>query len=132
MEALFGGPPHASPLLAARRELVATGWFHSHSIIPSHARPLISRCKLFRRTTKNRLPGLSKTSVLQFKWKFRRFKICLVHVTIGIDRSIFVILAPNRAMGLAEQKTVSVPARRRSAPPSNSMALRHFPQDKQA
>jgi hypothetical protein len=80
----------------------------------------------------NRLADPSEIFALEFKGKIRGIGICSISATIGIDRSIFVILAANCAMGLAEQKTVSVPARRRSAPPSNSMALRHFPQDKQA
>ncbi|ESW87697.1 hypothetical protein X772_11580 [Mesorhizobium sp. LSJC280B00] len=41
---------------------------------------------------KNRLPDPSEICALEFKGEFRRFKICSVSATIGIDWSIFDIL----------------------------------------
>jgi hypothetical protein len=40
--------------------------------------------------TKNRLTDPSKIRALDFKQEFRRFAICSVSATIGIDRSIFL------------------------------------------
>jgi len=38
---------------------------------------------------KNRLSDPSEISALEFKGEFRRFRICSVSTTIGIDRLIF-------------------------------------------
>jgi hypothetical protein len=54
----------------------------------SHNIALIYQRKLLPRTTKNRLADPSEISALDFKGEFRRFRICSVSGTIGIDRSI--------------------------------------------
>jgi hypothetical protein len=50
---------------------------------------LICQHKFFRHAAKNRLADPSKIRALEFKREFRRFRICSVSGTIGIDRSIF-------------------------------------------
>jgi hypothetical protein len=62
---------------------------HSHSMILDHGNALIFQRKFFLRTTKNHLPDPSESCALEFKEEFRRFRICSVSATIGIDRSIF-------------------------------------------
>jgi hypothetical protein len=63
---------------------------HSHSIVLSGDNALIFHLKFFLRKAKSRLPDPSKTPALDFKEEFRRFAICSVSATIGIDRSIFL------------------------------------------
>ncbi len=74
----------------------------------------------------------SEIVALEIKEKGAEPESATISATIGIGRLIFVILAVNCAMGPAAQKTVSALTRRRSAPPSKSMALRHFLRGKQA
>jgi hypothetical protein len=61
-------------------------------IILSDRNALNSVHKFFLHTMKNRLPDPSEICALEFKGEFRRFKICLVLATIGIDWSIFDVL----------------------------------------
>jgi hypothetical protein len=76
-------PPELSSLSHTR---------HSHSIILSDRNALNSVHKFFLPTMKNRLPDPSEICALEFKGEFRRFKICSVSATIGIDWSIFDVL----------------------------------------
>jgi len=60
-----------------------------HGTLPWNDNALTSQCKFFLSTTKNRRADPSEICALEFKGKFRRFGICSVSGTIGIDRSIF-------------------------------------------
>ncbi|MGH6710269.1 MAG: hypothetical protein ACREEK_14985 [Bradyrhizobium sp.] len=65
---------------------------HSHSIVLSDRNALNSKCKFFPLATKNRLLDPSEICALDFKEKFRRFRICSVSATIGNDWSILLEL----------------------------------------
>lgn len=80
---------------------------YSHSIIFSHGNALIFRCKFFLRTTKNRLTDPSEICALEFKHEFRRFTICSVSTTIGVNRSIFAIHGSEPRSAAHQKKTVS-------------------------
>lgn len=82
-------------------------WDYSHSIIFSHGNALIFRCKFFLRTTKNRLTDPSEICALEFKHEFRRFTICSVSTTIGVNRSIFAIHGSEPRSAAHQKKTVS-------------------------
>jgi hypothetical protein len=75
---------------------------HSHSIVLSDDNALIFQRKFFPRTMKNRLPSPSEIRAYDFKRQFRRFEICSVSATIGIDRSIFRVFT--RAIGSPQSK----------------------------
>ncbi len=62
---------------------------HSHSIVLSHVNALIYQRYFLLHIPKNRIPDPSENRSLELKGKFRRFEICAVSTTIGINRSIF-------------------------------------------
>jgi hypothetical protein len=68
---------------------------------------LIFQRKCFLHTTKNRLPDPSGICALEFKRKFRRFRIWSVPATIGIGWWIFRVLGRDSFVGSAAKKTVS-------------------------
>jgi len=76
---------------------------HSHSIVLSHDKALIYRCKYFLRLMKNRPPDPSEISALEFKGEFRRFKIFSVSTTIDIDRPIFKTSRENGGVAFAKK-----------------------------
>jgi hypothetical protein len=59
--------------------------------------------KIFPHTTKHRLSDPSKICALEFKGEFRRFGICSVSVTIGVDWSILEVSGESDVIGLAEK-----------------------------
>jgi hypothetical protein len=63
---------------------------HSHSLVLGHVNALIFQRNFFLRMAKDRLHDPSEIWALDFKRKFRRFKICSVSATIEIDWSIFL------------------------------------------
>jgi hypothetical protein len=80
------------PLLTGTTNRGADSPVHySHSIILSNGNAVISQCKFFLLTTKNRLADPSEICALESKREFGRFAIRSVSATIGIDRSIFEI-----------------------------------------
>jgi hypothetical protein len=54
-------------------------------MVPSDDNALIYRHNFFATRQKNRLADPSKIRALDFKREFRRFGICAVSATIGID-----------------------------------------------
>jgi hypothetical protein len=65
----------------------------------SYGNALIFQCKFFRRKAENRLPDPSEICALDFKGEFRRFGICTVSPTIGINWSIFDVVGCDRVVG---------------------------------
>lgn len=65
------------------------GLNYVHSIVRGDDNALNYQCKFFPLTMKNLLPNPSEIRALDFKGKFRRFKISSVSATVGIDRSTF-------------------------------------------
>jgi len=59
---------------------------------------------MFSRDEKSRLPHPSKFSALEFKHEFRRFKICTVSATIGIDWSICHDLSRHAGTAFIEKR----------------------------
>src|ERR1700746_2293054 len=58
------------------------------------------RRKFFLHTVKDRLADPSEICALEFKGEFRRFAICSVSGTIGINRPIFDIRNPRTTISL--------------------------------
>jgi hypothetical protein len=56
---------------------------------------------------KNRLADPSEICALEFKGEFRRFKICSISATIGIDWSIFDIRAVLSRLAPSAKRTVT-------------------------
>jgi len=86
---------------------------HSHSIVLNDDNALTYQGNFFRHAAKNRLADPSKIRALEFKSEFRRFRICSVSGTIGIDRSIFADSTRTTDWTGPGKKTVS-PRQRRS------------------
>jgi len=77
---------------SSQATLLLAALHHSHSIVSSDRNALNSTHKFFLHAMKNRPPNPAEICALESKGEFRRFKICSVAATIGIDWSIFDIL----------------------------------------
>jgi hypothetical protein len=64
--------------------------------------------QIFSAHLKNRLPDPSEICALDFKHEFRRFRICPVSATIGINWSIFYVVAATALSARLQKKTVSL------------------------
>lgn len=88
---------------------------HSHSIVLSHGTAQNFQRKLFLRMMNNRLPDPSETRALEFKGEFRRFGICSISTTIGINRSISSSTASDGTTPATSKMTVIACLRRSGA-----------------
>jgi hypothetical protein len=93
-------------LSVERSEVSLVGRPYSHSIVLRHGNALICPRKFFPPATKNRLRDPSEICAIDFKHEFRRFAICSVSATIGIDWPI-CDLRSDRAPSAPRQKTPS-------------------------
>jgi hypothetical protein len=62
-------------------------------MVLSYRNALIQQRKSFLHTVENRLCDPSEICALEFKGEFRRFRVCSVSATIGIDQSILTAAA---------------------------------------
>jgi hypothetical protein len=84
---------------------------HSHSIILRHRNALIFRRKFFLGKDKDRLPDPSEICALDFKGKFRRFKICSVQrLSASIGRFLKSV-GESGVIGFAEKRPSRRPSR---------------------